>query len=425
MSEFTENQTVYAKALRGTYIIFPLKYKQKLDILNMTVSDAVERNFRSLDWSDLLVQKCKREQGFVKRFVLEKQVESIQFDEKKTVIEIPVVEVELFVFENGIAMLSMLLVYENAKTPYIYEFINPGYVNDQKEGLRKKVIYLVKSIRINGKENILSLYVGAEDMAVKEAYLFNVALVTQRFNNLETLRKTSFNAHKLIDLSREFEDLSETDIAYTYGARDVEKCTYRWGACIASQSISYVYSVEDEVRWRDRIQLIHDTTEDDLLLTILVLYQKNTCMLLNEKIQTTINRGMKRKFFKQIMQLKREALLFRASGTLAPSQISRWNNICETYRILMEVNGVNETLTEIEEKIDLIKDEQERQASEMQNYIATVIAVFGLISIVAAVLQIVDLIQTGNTGLVIAFYSSCIGVILIVVSWLKMLWRKN
>lgn len=97
--------------------------------------------------------------------------------------------------------------------------------------------------------------------------------------------------------------------------------------------------------------------------------------------------GMKYDSFKKIMQLKHEALLFRATGTLAPSQVSRWNNVCETYRKLLEVNGVNEALSEIEEKIDFIKNEQERQASEMQNYIATIIAVFGLISIVAAVLQ--------------------------------------
>lgn len=276
---------------------------------------------------------------------------------------------------------------------------------------------------MNGSANILSLYVGSEDMAVKESYVFNAALVDKRFKDLETLRKTSFNAHKLIDLSREFDDPSESDIAYTYGARDVEKCTYRWGACIASQSISYVYAVPELSG--NRVELIRNTTKEDLLLTLLVLYQKNTCMLLNEKIQNTINGGIRRNFFKEILQLKREALLFRASGTLAPSQVSRWNNVCETYRNLLEVNGVSEALEEIEEKIDLIKDEQERQSSEMQNYIATVIAVFGLISIVAAVLQIVDLLQGGSVGMIAALLCSCMGVVLLVVSWVVMMMRKR
>lgn len=361
----------------------------------------------------------------MKRFILEQKVEDICFKKKETenteikyaetekMERIPVEEVQLFIFDNGIALFSMLLVYENVQTPYIYDFINPSYVNDQKEDLRKNVVSLVKSIHVNGRENVLSLYVGSEDMAVKESYVFNAAFVTKRFRDLETLDKTTFDAHKLIDLSREFEDASETDIAYTYGAKDVELNTYRWGACISSQSISYVYAVielpEDKEKKR---QLIQEGTTDDLLLTILVLYQKNTCMLLNEKIQETINVGMQYDSFKKIMQLKHETLLFQATGTLAPSQVSRWNNVCETYRKLLEVNGVNEALSEIEEKIDLIKDEQERQASEMQNYIATVIAVFGFISIVAAVLQIVDLMQGGSMGMMTAMACSCVGVVL-------------
>lgn len=38
-------------------------------------------------------------------------------------------------------------------------------------------------------------------MAVKESYVFNAAFVTKRFKDLETLDKTTFNAHKLIDFA--------------------------------------------------------------------------------------------------------------------------------------------------------------------------------------------------------------------------------
>ena len=62
--------------------------------------------------------------------------------------------------------------------------------------------------------------------------------------------------------------VQKNDIAYTYGARDVEKKTYRWCACISSQSISYVYAVENEGN-------IIEEAKDDLLLTMLVLHQKN------------------------------------------------------------------------------------------------------------------------------------------------------
>ena len=51
--------------------------------------------------------------------------------------------------------------------------------------------------------------------------------------------------HKLIRLGEDYEDASETDITYAYGARDVENKTYRWGCSISSPSISFVYGPGD------------------------------------------------------------------------------------------------------------------------------------------------------------------------------------
>lgn len=420
MSEFEENREVYQKSSRGTYIIFPLKYDKEMKLKELTLDDAKEEAFVSEDWSDLLIKRCKGQERFVRRFILEKKIDSIRFEDGT---QIPVEQLQVFVFENGIAFLSVLLVYENSRVQYVYDFINPGYVNDGREKLRTQVVTLAKELKVNGMDGIFRMYVEAEENAIKESYLFHAALVEKRFDHLETLEKTSFNVHKIIDLSREFEDQSEIDIAYTYGARDVDLCTFRWGACISSQSISYVYAVPDTSTWNAK-KLI-DTTEDDLLLTLLVLYQKNTCMSLNEEIQETISNHRKLHFFRDVMVLKKRALVFRASGTLTPSQVSRWNNVCETYRNLVEVNGINEALEEIEQKIDLIKDEQERKSSEVQNYIATVIAVFGLISIVAAVLQIVDLMEGGSQGMIESFWLSCLGAVMLGVSWIIMIIKKK
>ena len=86
--------------------------------------------------------------------------------------------------------------------------------------------------------------------------------------------------------------------------------------------------------------------------------------------------------------------------------------------------GHDEALEEIEQKVELIRDEQERKSSDMQNYVATVIAVFGLISIVASVLSIVDLVNSGSTDIVAALGVSCIGVVLFVFSWLILMLKK-
>ena len=89
-----------------------------------------------------------------------------------------------------------------------------------------------------------------------------------------------------------------------------------------------------------------------------------------------------------------------------------------------QIIGIDEALEEIEQKVELIRDEQERKSSDMQNYVATVIAVFGLISIVASVLSIVDLVNSGSTDIVAALGVSCIGVVLFVFSWLILMLKK-
>lgn len=420
MNEFTESREVYKHSLRGTYIIIPLKYSKNLKLPTVKIDNAVEKSLSSDSWSDLLVQRYEKSDCYGKRFVLDNEIREILFDDGG---RIPVDEVQLFMFDNQIAFLTAFLVYENEDVQYVYKFVNPGYVNDEKEYLRKQIVSVVNEISVGGQKGLFKVYVSSEELAIKEAYLFNAAMVEKRFLELETIDRITFNEHKLIDLSRDFKDPSEQDITYVYGAKDIEQCSYRWGTCISSQSISYVYANEDKESWN--AELIKQTAEEDLLLTMLVLYQKNTCKLLSEEIQNTLSNTKKPYFLKDIIELKRQALLFRASSTLAPSQVSRWNNVCETYRNLLEVNGVNEALEEIEQKIDLIKDEQERKAAEIQNYIATVIAVFGLISIIAAVLQIVDLMESGSTEMLATFWLSCLGIVMLGISWVVMMVKRK
>lgn len=82
-------------------------------------------------------------------------------------------------------------------------------------------------------------------------------------------------------------------------------------------------------------------------------------MIFNEKIHRRFT-GEEDRLKKEasLRDLKREALEFVSYGTLAPSQISRWNNVCETYRSLQKQNGVNDALEEISQKITLLNEEQ-------------------------------------------------------------------
>ena len=152
-----------------------------------------------------------------------------------------------------------------------------------------------------------------------------------------------------------------------------------------------------------------ERAEDDLALTMIVMYQKYTCMLLNEKIHERFQ-GISAQ---SIRELKKEALEFIAYGTLTPSQMSKWNNVCETYRALQKENGVNEALDEIKEKIELLNEEQDHIDSKRESRVSMIIAVFGFVSIVAAALQILDYLSSGR-GVMIGEFGGIVMMILTV-----------
>ena len=130
-------------------------------------------------------------------------------------------------------------------------------------------------------------------------------------------------------------------------------------------------------------------------------------MLLNEKIHERFQ-GISAQ---SIRELKKEALEFIAYGTLTPSQVSKWNNVCETYRALQKENGVNEALDEIKEKIELLNEEQDHIDSKRESRVSMIIAVFGFVSIIAAALQILDYLSSGRGVMIGGFFCVVSGIL--------------
>ncbi|MFQ9889191.1 MAG: hypothetical protein ACLRWM_01130 [Streptococcus sp.] len=59
-------------------------------------------------------------------------------------------------------------------------------------------------------------------------------------------------------------------------------------------------------------------------------------------------------------------------------------------------NGVNEALDEIKEKIELLNEEQDHIDSKRESRVSMIITVFGFVSIIAAALQILDYLSSGE-----------------------------
>lgn len=420
MEEFIQKKAIFEKSHRGLYLIIPVVVP---DGKTFCVGNLLKKEISSNELSDksnLIRERCKS--GYVQKYVLKEN--NFEF---KT-FEGPVLsDFQLFQFENGIGFVTLFSYYENNEVNKIYNLVNNGYCGSGIEGSNTyEKLYDRLSDIITSSNLRLFVNETEKDILLNESYVFNFAMVEERFNDLETLDRASINVHKQILLEKEFVDLSEADIFHTYGARDVNKETYRWGSCISSLDISFVYANKTIFDEDDNIkisELMQVESECDLFLTILALVQKYTCMRLNDeyhaKIYDSVNKSKEKKFKKKtIQELKNKALSFRATGTLAPSQISRWNNVCETYRALLVVYGIEEGFSEIEQKIDLINMKLEQQHARKQNMISAVIAVFGLISIVASILTIVDFAMGGASIMIGSLVASLAVIICFVVYWI-------
>ena len=427
MQTYWQNTTAPGNIDRGLYIILPLRYQGSFQSITVNKKDPElpELTFDTIDFTELLSVKC-RNGNFVKRVsVNSKLQETVEAwnGKAETSKKYQIDDLQFFIFNNGIAFITVYLSYKNKDVNQIYKFINPGYVqesNDKEksvqdvllESLEEKVFGLVqKKMKIT-----LSWFIQdktSRKYIIKEAYRLNIASLPKRFENNEIPKRIAYNGHRLVDVTRDFEDVSEMDVEYATGAKDVEDEHYGWACAITSQEISYAYGPKlGKMEPRDKNGL-WVRSEDDLLLTMIVMYQKYTCMIFNERIhQRFIGESSRLKREESLRNLKREALEFISYGTLAPSQVSRWNNVCETYRSLQKQNGVNELLEEISQKITLLNEEQDRIDGERESRVSMIITVFGIVSIVSAALQMLDYISTGKPLMIIGFLVTGTAIIL-------------
>lgn len=436
MQTYWQNTTAPGNIDRGLYIILPLRYQGSFQSILVDKEDPElpELTFDTSDFTELLSVKC-RNGNFVKRFsVNSKLQETIEAwnEKEETSKKYQIDDLQLFIFNNGIAFITVYLSYKNKDVNQIYKFINPGYVqesNDKEKSvqdvllkaLEEKVFGLVqKKMKIT-----LSWFIQDKDSRkyiIKEAYRLNVASLPKRFEDNEIPKRIAYNGHRLVDVTRDFEDVSEMDVEYATGAKDVEDEHYGWACAITSQEISYAYGPKlGKMEPRDKNDL-WERSKDDLLLTMIVMYQKYTCMIFNERIhQRFIGESSRLKREESLRDLKREALEFISYGTLAPSQISCWNNVCETYRSLQKQNGVNELLEEISQKITLLNEEQDRIDGERESRVSMIITVFGLVSIISATLQMLDYISTGRPLMIVGFLATSV---IMILFFLTMIYKE-
>lgn len=220
-----------------------------------------------------------------------------------------------------------------------------------------------------------------------ESYPYTLALVPQRFQTLECIRQVTFNLHQTSPLDRPVEDSSEEDVHYVYALKNQDLGSYRWGCCVSSQTISYVMA--DEAMDMDKE--MSNQARDGLPLTLIALYEKYTCLRFTQLITTVDKRQMK-----QLRALKRMMLDFRAYGTVDPAIISRWHNVKRIYQATVETNGVPGAIEDVNNKLNILVEHQREIESARNDTVSWVLTLFGIVSILASILSIIQILSGGD-----------------------------
>lgn len=220
-----------------------------------------------------------------------------------------------------------------------------------------------------------------------DAYAYLFALMPNRFDTLDEMRRITFNLHKMMPPDAPMEDASEEDIRYVYAVRHQTFNTYRWGCCVASQTISYVVA-DPEMDFEAERQA---QASDGLPVVLLSLYEKYTCLRFTEQI-TRLDKSKA----KQLKGLKDVMLKFQAFGTVTPANLSRWHNVKRIYAYLLEVNDISTAIQDISSKLNILTEHQQEIERSRSETVINIITIFGIVSILASVLSIVQILSGGD-----------------------------
>lgn len=401
--EYLSLRSLWEKALFGSYLVVPLKYD---DAPNM---DYIRRVFKPirLETTDIgenikdLVNKPGQgnigQAYSISKEVLKKELlkdDFCQLTVKKDDHEgsFSFLDSYLYVFHTKVAFLCIGFAYTELAT--LEHICNPGFVALSCEYIRTRadgyseVFSFEDALASLTKKCGMEKFFDGNSPAVVESYTYTLALVPERLPSIEVMRQATFNLHQMTDLNMPAQDEAEEDLRYVYAVKTQSLGSYRWGCCISSQTMSYIFA-DDSM---DLEQNMAIQGPDGLPVVMLALYEKFTCLRFTELLTQSAGQNEK-----HLDDLKKMMLKFQAYGTVTPSNLSRWHNVKQIYAALLEVNDTSGAIADIDAKLNILSEQQQDIRQRKSDAVSWIITIFGIVSIIDSTLSIVNTLIQGHT----------------------------
>lgn len=407
---------LFLEARYGSYLLIPLKYdRSTFDFSNLKKTLNGPVPIQSTDISDIVMQTINQPDTphSVYRYVIPQShliqiMTGVSFPGSQPTLythdpntnaepftgqesfRFHVTDSDLYVFSTSVALLCLGFTYPNMEV--LRRICNLGFTESNAVFCyfqHDKFVYFDPSKNIRAYFHTLGLspFSTPEMPLFLEAHLFNVAVVRDRFTDLDLLRKGTFNLHLLENLDYVAEDASEEDVYFTYAAKTQSSMSHRFGYCITSQTISYLCT-QHELNLTGEME---NQRKNNLSLILLALYQKYTCLRFRELLSKLPPNNRE-----ALLKLKMEMMEFQAYGAFSPTDMSRWHNIKQTYKYILTACDIPATVSDLSLAIHILdereaelEEKQEKKREEKSNLVLYLISLFGIISIPESVLSIV------------------------------------
>ncbi len=389
------------QACFGSYLILPFRFQEGGFRSEWADRTFIPRDVTTVDLDETTRSKLSRNGHvsigscwLIPRDVLFHEMSGIDPNETQTLC----VETEngartfsltdswLYVFRSRVAFLALGICFDDIRT--LADIVNPGGV-DSRASFSCNVTSGRMTFSLSDWVDTIASRAGLQGMSGNgsnpfiDAFPYTLAVVPEPFPDLDGMRQASFNLHLMIPFSNPITDNSEDDVRFVYAKINEISHTYRWAACISSQSVAYL-SADPDMDLSGQM-LIRGRA--GLPVVMLALYEKHTCLRYTDAIADTDIRHLK-----PIRRLRMEMLEFKAYGTVAPANISRWSNIRQIYRALLETNEIPAAIADVDYKISILDAYQREIVSGKTKLMTNLITAFGVVSILASVLSIIQIL---------------------------------
>ena len=427
---YSDMLPILNQARFGAYLILPFQFQEGGFHSDWADSTFLARDVTTVDLNETTKEKMSRNGHvsigscwMIPRDVLFREMSGITGEAPTLYAEtenglrrFSLTDSWLYVFHSRVAFLAIGICFEEIQT--LADIVNLGGVSSRAafryEGGSGRVDFSLSGwVDTLASKAGLRRFFSSGSNPFADVFTYTLAVIPERFPDLDGMSQAAFNLHLMIPFGNPVTENSEDDLRFVYAKISEITHSFRWAACVTGQTVSYI-TADPNMDLRTQMEI---RGRAGLPVVMLALYEKYTCLRYTEVLA-----DMDIRHLKPIRQLKMEMLEFKAYGTVAPANISRWSNIRQIYRALLETNEIPAAIADVDHKISILEEHQRELESRKTELLTNLITAFGLVSILAAVLTITQILLGANN---IIWIAMVLTVVVVFLAFLLALFRRK